>query len=275
MQDILTRHHVQVMGEGDHTLVLAHGFGCDQQIWEAVAEPLAARFRIVLFDLAGCGRAGRCAWQDERHASLDGHAQDLVDILTALDLPPVTLVGHSVSGTIGMLASLVAPERFRQIVAIGPSPRYLNDPPDYLGGFERADILALLDMMERNHFEWAGYLSPITMANSHRPDLAKRLRNSFAAADPGISRAFAEAIFLSDVRDRLAAVQTPTDILYTDQDAIVPGEVIAYLERQICGCRIRRLAASGHYPHMSDPDTVVAGILAAVEFRAPLSLERH
>ena len=38
MQDVIRRNHVQTLGEGDQTLVLAHGFGCDQQIWQPVAE---------------------------------------------------------------------------------------------------------------------------------------------------------------------------------------------------------------------------------------------
>ncbi|MGM0569348.1 alpha/beta fold hydrolase [Marinobacter sp.] len=264
MQDIIHRNHVQILGEGDHTLVLAHGFGCDQLIWQPVAEALAPDFRLVLFDLTGCGRSDLRAWNRDRHASLHGYAEDLIEVLAATTRAPATLVGHSVSGVIGMLAARKAPERFRQIVAIGPSPRYVNDPPDYHGGFEESDIHALLNMMEHNYFEWAGYLSPLAMANSHRPELADRLRRSFAAADPVISRKFAEATFFTDIRDLLSSVPVPVDILYTEQDVIVPPEVVHYLARHLPDCRITRLNATGHYPHMSNPGAVVEGILASL-----------
>ncbi|MCK7542724.1 alpha/beta hydrolase [Marinobacter bryozoorum] len=264
MQDVIRRNHVQTLGEGDHTLVLAHGFGCDHQIWQPVAEALAPDFRLVLFDITGCGQSDLGAWDRSRHSSLHGYAEDLVEVLAASSSDPVTLVGHSVSGTIAMLASRKAPHHFRQIIAIGPSPRYINDPPDYHGGFEERDILDLLDMMEHNYFEWAGYLSPLAMANSHRPELADKLRQSFAAADPVISRKFAEATFLSDVRHLLPSVPVPVDILYTEQDVIVPPEVVAYLGDHLPACRTTRLGATGHYPHMSNPGAVVTGIRAAL-----------
>lgn len=264
MQDIIRRNHVQTLGEGDQTLALAHGFGCDQQIWQPVAESLADHFRLVLFDLTGCGRSDLTAWRRERHSSLAGYADDLIEVLAASTSEPVTLVGHSVSGTIAMLAARKAPERFRPIVAIGPSPRYINDPPDYNGGFEESDVHALLDMMEHNYFEWAGYLSPLAMANSHRPELAEKLRRSFAAADPVISRTFAEATFLSDNREVLEAVPVPVDILYTEQDMIVPLPVIEYLNDHLPDSRTRQLNATGHYPHMSNPEAVVEGIVASL-----------
>lgn len=260
------QHHVRHFGplsaaiQGP-TLVLAHGFGCDQQIWEPVANILAKEYPVVLFDHMGCGRSEIIAYDPKLYTNLFAYAEDLANLVEELDLDRPILVGHSVSGAIGWLASIKAPELFRQVIAIGPSPRYINDPPDYMGGFEERDIHEMIDLMERNHFEWAGYLAPIVMAAEDRPERAEDLRQTFLNADPVISRRFAKSTFMSDIREYLSQVTVPSLILYSDQDVIVPTEVIEYLHRTIPECNIRKLNATGHYPHMSSPVEVAGAIL--------------
>ena len=58
---------------------------------------------------------------------------------------------------VGMLASIEKPEYFDKLIMVGPSPRYLNEGKDYIGGFEKSDITELLDMMEMNFAGWASF----------------------------------------------------------------------------------------------------------------------
>lgn len=265
MTDTLRRHHTRVYGDGQPTLVFAHGFGCDQQIWHGVSPAFEDQSRVVLFDLAGCGRSDPAHWSASRHNSLDGYSTDLIELLDALGSGPVIYIGHSVSGAIGFLAAIRRPDLFQRVIAIGPSPRYINEAPDYFGGFEEPDILGLLDMMERNQFEWAGYLAPQVMGNSHRPELADDLRATLASANPITSRRFAEVTFLSDIRDQLPRIPVPVSILYCREDIIVPLEVVDYLRDQIPDCQTQLLDATGHYPHMSNPDAVTRAIRDELE----------
>jgi pimeloyl-ACP methyl ester carboxylesterase len=49
--DVVTRNNVKIVGAGDGpTIMLAHGFGCDQNLWRLVAERLAPSFRPELGD---------------------------------------------------------------------------------------------------------------------------------------------------------------------------------------------------------------------------------
>src|SRR5690348_18387250 len=137
--DILKRNNVKVAGTGEQPMLFAHGFGCDQNMWRYVAPAFADDYRIVLFDYVGSGRSELDAYDAERYATLDGYAEDVLDVCDALDLRDVIFVGHSVSSMIGVLAARREPERFARLILIGPSPRYVNDAPDYVGGFERAD----------------------------------------------------------------------------------------------------------------------------------------
>lgn len=242
-------------------VVFGHGFGCDQLIWLPVINHLPDSIAPITFDYVGCGRSDFSAYDKHKYASLNGYVQDLIEVLDELNLGELDFVGHSVSGMIGMLAAIKRPDLFKQIIAIGPSPRYLNEP-GYDGGFERDDILELLSMMERNHFEWAGYLAPIVMENSQRPELAEQLRKSFANSNPQISRQFAEVLFLSDNRQWLSQVPVPVGLLFCEVDVIVPSSVINYMAQHIPNNTMVQLDAAGHYPHVSSPKVTCQAIMA-------------
>ena len=259
-RDILKRNNVKVFGKGTQPMLFAHGFGCDQNMWRFVTPAFEDDYRIVLFDYVGSGKSDLQAYSPERYASLEGYTEDVLDICAALDLKDVIFVGHSVSGVVGMLASIREPERFDRLILVGPSPRYINDPPDYVGGFERADIVGLLDVMEKNYIGWANFLAPVVMKNGERPELAQELEESFCSTDPKIARRFAEATFFSDNRKDLARVPVPSLIMQCSEDAIAPLEVGDYLSRHLPGGTLRVLKATGHCPHMSHPEETIAVI---------------
>lgn len=89
----LTRNNVTVTGaRGGRTLVFAHGFGCDQNMWRFVAPQFAAEHRVVLFDHVGAGGSDLSAYRPQRYASLHGYADDVLEILTELEVSDVVFV---------------------------------------------------------------------------------------------------------------------------------------------------------------------------------------
>jgi sigma-B regulation protein RsbQ len=254
------RNNVLVTGpEGRPAVMLAHGFGCDQNMWRLVAPQLAENFRVVLFDHVGAGRSDLSAWQPERYSTLDGYADDVLRICRELELRQLVFVGHSVSAMIGVLAAIREPDRFSKLILVGPSPRYI-DEPGYRGGFSRADIDELLESLDSNYLGWSAAMAPVIMGNPERPELADELAGSFCRTDPAIARAFARTTFLSDNRADLARVTVPTLILQCSRDAIAPGEVGAFVHDQIPGSALVTLPATGHCPQLSAPDATLAAI---------------
>lgn len=269
-QQILIRNNVKVTGYGSKALIFAHGFGCDQNMWRFVVPAFEEKYKVILFDFVGSGRSDIQAYDSSRYYDLNGYAQDILDICSALGLQDAILVGHSVGTTIGMLASIQRPDYFERLVLIGPSARYMNDLPDYIGGFEREDLVALLDMMDMNFQGWANYLAPVIMGNTDRPELSEELETSFCATDPKIARHFAEATFLSDYRNELGKVVVPSLILQCSDDMIAPLEAGAYVHQQMKGSEFRLMDATGHCPHLSHPDETICLIseyFASMELR--------
>jgi sigma-B regulation protein RsbQ len=256
---VLRRNNVRVAGAGDRVMMFAHGFGCDQTMWEPVARNFEQDFRIVLFDYVGHGRSDYGAFTAERYSSLDGFAEDVVEIGDALGVRGAVFVGHSVSAMIGALASLKSPGMFSDLVMVGPSPRYIDDA-GYRGGFSREQIEELLEFLADNHLGWSAAMAPAIMGNSDRPELSQRLENSFCNTDPEIARNFARVTFLSDNRDDLGAVQARTLVLQCSNDIIAPMEVGEYVHARLANSEFRLLQATGHCPNLSAPDEVTAAI---------------
>jgi sigma-B regulation protein RsbQ len=248
----LVRNNVKVFGEGQ-PMLFAHGFGCDQNMWRYVTPAFEKQYQVILFDYVGSGKSDITAYNLEKYNDLNGYANDILDIVTALDLNNIIFVGHSVSCMIGLLAALKQPGRFNKMIFIGPSARYINDAPSYIGGFEKKDIEELLETMDKNYIGWANFLAPAIMKNPDRPELGEELAESFCSTDPVIARQFAEVTFLSDNREDLSKLNIPALILQCSDDLIAPLEVGGYLEQQIAGSTLKIMKATGHCPHMSAP----------------------
>ncbi len=254
MVDVLQRHAVRVMGEPlGQPIVFAHGFGCDQTLWRFVAPAFESTNRVVTFDYVGAGRSDRSAYDPARYSSLDGFAADILDVCHALELEDVVLVGHSVSASVAMLAAIAEPDLFSELVLVTPSPRYLDDLPDYRGGFARGDIDALLGMMDVNATGWAAFLAPVVMGNPEQPELAADLEATFCSIDPVMARQFAEVTFLSDNREDLHKVSTPSLTIQVSNDVVAPVAVGDYLHRHLRDNTLRTIEGTGHCPHVSHP----------------------
>jgi sigma-B regulation protein RsbQ len=262
--EVLERNNVTVRGRGTQPMLFAHGFGCDQNMWRFIAGEFEEDYRVVLFDYVGSGNSDIKAYDPNRYSTLDGYAQDVLDVVHALDLRNVIFVGHSVSSMIGMLAAIQEPDRFAELILIGPSPRYINDEP-YVGGFQKQDIEGLLEMMDRNFIGWANFLAPAIIRNPDRPELGEELTASFCSTDPVIARNFAKATFLADNREDLPKVSVPSLILQCSEDMVAPEAVGEYMSGQLANSTLRVLKATGHCPHMSHPEETSAAIREYLE----------
>ncbi|REL33739.1 alpha/beta hydrolase [Rhodohalobacter sp. SW132] len=259
-QNIIQRNNVKVFGDGDIPLMFAHGFGCDQNMWRFITPAFEKQFKIILFDYVGSGNSDISAYTSERYKTLNGYTRDVLDIIHALELDDVIFVGHSVSSMIGALASIRQPQRFKSLIMIGPSPFYLNDPPEYHGGYEKSTITELLELMEKNYIGWANFFAPEIMKNEERPELTRELENSFCSTDPVIAHDFAKATFLADNRDDLPKIDTPVLIIQCEEDSIASVNVGEYVHSKIGKSTFEIIPANGHCPHLSHPDVTIEAI---------------
>lgn len=257
---MMQKLNARVLGSGSQTLVLAHGFGCDQRIWQKLLPQLQSLpLKLVLFDYAGCGGSQVDEDAIADYSDLQAYASDLLALLAELQLSSVILLAHSVSSAIGMLAAIREPQRFKKILAITPSACYQN-APDYYGGFDTADIEQLLQLMAQNQFGWAGILAPKVLDEPENSVVSQQLTQSFLSNNPAFSRHFARLVFYVDIRAALPQVPIPVTIFYTKADMIVPQQAIDYLVAKLPQARAVLLNVRGHYPQLCQPQLLAEQI---------------
>lgn len=250
------RHNIHVIGDGKTDLIMAHGYGCDQNMWRLITPAFEKDYRIILYDLVGSGASDLGAYDKAKYGKLDGHAKDLLAIAAELTRGPAVFVGHSVSAMIGLLAGIANPGAFATHVMIGPSPCYINDG-DYVGGFSRADIESLLDTLDSNYLGWASAMAPKIMGAPDQPSLGVELTNSFCRTDPDIAKHFARVTFTSDNRADVPKLSEPTLLLQCSDDIIAPRQVGEYLHRHLPKSKLVVIDNIGHCPHLSAPQQII------------------
>lgn len=257
--NITKRNNVNVIGNGSKTMVLAHGFGCDQNMWRFLTPYFMNDYRIVMFDLVGSGCSDIYAYDSIKYDSLHGYADDLIEIIDEFSDIPVILVGHSVSAIIGLLATIKAPQLFHSQIMVAPSPSYINDG-HYVGGFDRENIDELISALENNYLGWSSSTAPAIMGTSNKPELGEELTNSFCNTNPDIAKQFAKVTFLSDHRSDLPKSTIPALIIQCDDDFIAPVCVGEYMKTTMQQAHIYHLKNVGHCPHMSSPEETTKAI---------------
>jgi len=251
---IFELHNGQRSGHGREVAVLSHGFGTDQGAWSALRPWFDQYYDVISFDLAGCGPRGADSYDFDRHGSLFGYADDLLDILDELEVQRCTYIGHSMSGMIGAAASLARPELFERMVFIGASPRYIDDDA-YIGGFKRQDLENLFDSMQANYQAWVAGFAPMVVGVPDTDVIADFSATLFQMR-PDIALNTSRTIFTSDLRTLVPQISRPVHLIQTEQDIAVPVEVSRWLADAIEGATLDVIPASGHLPHMTAVEEV-------------------
>lgn len=259
-EDVEVRNNVRVIGSGKQAILLAHGFGCDQKMWRFLLPELPDNYKVVLFDYVGSGASNLNAYSKQKYATLEGYAQDIIDICITLDLTDVLLVGHSVSGIISLLAAQKIPERIAAMVMVCPSPCFLNISPEYAGGFNEEDLTELLDLMDKNYIGWAQYLAPLVTGEADHNAVTAELSDSFCSTNPVTAKAFAKATFFSDYRAALPLNKHPVLLLQSENDSLASLQIGEYMLQHTPDSILQVVSAKGHCLHMTHPKTVAAAV---------------
>jgi sigma-B regulation protein RsbQ len=259
------RHAVRVRGTGDVVYVLAHGLGGNQAQWDPIADDLATEATVVTFDLAGSGDCDPTVFDPRRHSSIMGFADDLAAILADLDIRGATYVGHSLSGMAGALVAATDPGQFSRMALICASACYVDHPEDdYVGGFSSEAIEAMLEALSSDFILWSSGFAPYVMQNSDRPELSQEFTRTLQAYSPEVAYTAMRAAFTSDFRAHLPRVVTPTLLLQSRDDPAVPMDAARWLQHALPNAELQELPYVGHFPHVVDPQAVLATIRAGL-----------
>ncbi len=245
------RHHYVSKGEGP-PVVLLHGLGGSLHAWWGVIECLSIHHHVIALDLRGHGRsdAGSSGY------SIQSLAQDVAALLSALELPPVTLVGHSMASLVAQQVALDKPEAVDQLVLVGGISWFEPDTKQAYG--DRADTVEAEGLDAIVDAWLAGALAPRTQAKL--PQLVGLARDMFLRNDPTAYARSCRALAKMP-RIQREDIGQPTLLVVGDHDRSTPIAMTEELHAEIPVSRVRVIPTAAHWVMLEQPDALAAAIL--------------
>ncbi len=262
-------------GRGD-TVLLVHGMAGSSRTWRDVVPSLAEHHRVLAPDLVGHGRSEK----PPGDYSLGAFANLLRDLLDALGIDQVTIVGQSLGGGIAMQFAYQFPDRVDRLVLVSSGGlgrevswilRLLAAPgaevalPVVAPWFVREPGMAVSRWL-RDHGVRVAPLAEMWDAYASLTDAENRaafLRTLRAVVDPG-----GQSV---DASDRLhLAAGLPTLIIWGDADAIIPVEHGREAHAALPGSRLEIFEGVGHFPQTEEPARFLSVLEDFLQTTAPL-----
>jgi len=263
----LNGHLVAYRDEGDpaaEPLLLIHGVAGSSLAWVPLFAHLSDKYRVIAPDLLGHGQSDK----PRADYSLGAFAVWLRDFLDALDIPAVTLVGHSLGG--GIALQLVYQHRAysRRLVLVNSGGLGSDvSMPLRLLSTPGAELLLPVVASRPAVLLGNGVLALLTAGGLvESPRTRERWRKYFTLADPLTRHAFLRTLrSVVDIRgqtlsalDRLPRLvgDVPTLIVAGAQDEVIPSSHAHAAHAALPGSRLEIIDDAGHHPMLDRPATL-------------------
>jgi pimeloyl-ACP methyl ester carboxylesterase len=260
---------------GAPALILLHGLGSDRRTWRGVLPALSRHSHVLALDLLGFGASGKPRDGDY---SVAAQAALVRDIVVALGLRRVGVVGHSFGGGVAMSFAYQFPERTATLglICSGGLGRELA-PALRLAATPSAAFLA--HTVHSRTPGWLHRLAGHVVAHAGWATTAEidgALRALDSLRDPGARDAFRrtlrDTVHWSGQRltatDRLHLLAaTPTLLIAGRRDSCIPHEHTVAAHHRLPASKLAVLDA-GHFPQLECPEDVARLISTFVRANA-------
>ena len=228
-----------------------HGFGGSVRWWGNQKAFIAENYSTLVVDLPGHGAS---SWQP---ITLQGMAQDMRQILDAVEFSHVNVVASSFGGLLALELYRLAPERIARISFVGSLPKFARSEA-YPAGLDIENIRTLSHQFQG---DYAGILdiffrSLFTMQERSLPSYQKV--KELRATDPLPQReallAFLEILEKTDLRDRLSSLVCPVQYITGAEDPLCPKAIMDWIQEHAINARLDFIGGCGHLPFLTEPD---------------------
>lgn len=237
--------------------VFLHGWSQDRFSFEPQKRALAGHVRFIALDQRGHGDSFTPATASR--ATLAHLRDDLMMLFEELSLENCTLVGWSMGAMVAwMAADAGLSSRLQGIVSVDMSP-FVGHAEDWAGGLALGDPEHLaFDHDKTGNAGWHDYIAAFTSRvlakGSTNTELIDTLQDAARRADPAGAASLWQSLISMDLRDAVAQLDVPLLAAYGCRSQFFSEAASAFLE--VTAPHARRIAfeASGHAPHLEEPD---------------------
>jgi pimeloyl-ACP methyl ester carboxylesterase len=259
--------HYKVVGQGEPTILLLHGFAASVFSWRKVMEPLGEMGTVIAFDRPAFGLTERPMpgeWADENPYTPEAQANLTVRLMDELGVERAVLVGHSAGGSIALLTTLCYPERVEALVLEDASVYEVNGAPEWLHPLLHIPQMDRLGpVMVRSLVLWG---EAAIRTACHDPDkitveLVSGYKKPLQAEN--WDRALWELVLASHplgLGDRLEEVTVPVLVVTGEHDRIVLARNSERLAEELPRADLAVIPNCGHVPHEECPSLFLEAV---------------
>jgi proline-specific peptidase len=260
------RLYYETMGpEGAPALVLLHGApglsDCRDQVRDY--SPLADEFRLLFFDIRGCGRS-----EEQPPYTHDQWVADVDELTRQVGIDTFALLGHSYGGIIAQEYVLAHPERLTKLILLATSPSTVENDETInralaanLPGLDERNLRQLFEGRTESNEElreMRELLMPLYFEGPFDPELPKQIADRAFFHYETHNYAFAVNNPAYDVREGLRDVKVPTLVLSGGNDWITPLAKSQEITSLIPASRLEVFENSGHMPNVEEHDKLMS-----------------
>jgi pimeloyl-ACP methyl ester carboxylesterase len=257
----VTLYH-QSEGAGE-PLILLNGIAMSVVSWDVVARPLAKQYRVIR-----CDFRGQLMTPAAPPRNVAEHADDVAGLLDQLGVDSLHVIGTSFGGVIGTFLALRHPERVRSLTTIASADGFDESMADEVARW-RAACIASLEGPDRGHL--SDVLEPVAYSEewvaAHRAERVRRRAQISALPDSWFEGLIAllDSAHSLRLRDDLAGVRCPTQVIAAELDGFVPLDRARGFAEAIDGAGFEIIEGAGHAVVVEQPKRVVELCLAFLE----------
>ncbi len=241
---------------GAPVLLLSSGLGGSAGYWAPNLAALAAQHRVLLYDHRGTGRSDRVI---EGMLTVERMADDMRIVMAAAGAERATVIGHAAGGLAGLALALAAPERVERLVVINGWARL---DPHTARCFDTRLVLLRNGARPYLHAQPLFLYPPQWISDNH--DRLQVEEEELLAHFPDaemVQRRIA-AVRHFNILGRMGEVRTPTLLIASDDDMLVPPSCSEVLAKGIPGAQLARLTSGGHACNVTRADNFNRWLLA-------------
>jgi 3-oxoadipate enol-lactonase len=235
---------VRRQGEGD-PVVLLHPLALSGELWRPLAAALGDEFDVLSLDLRGHGASG---W-DGQPFTIEDMALDVAEVLDALGLGAVGVLGMSMGGSVGVTFAGLFPERVRSLVLADTTAWYGENA--VAAWAERAERAAATPRAEQLPFQIDRWFSPAFLERD--PVEVERVTRIFLRTDSRAHAAASVAMGALDSRRLLPSVRATTLVMVGEDDYATPPAMAGELAGGIPGATLLLLPGLRHMSLVERP----------------------
>jgi pimeloyl-ACP methyl ester carboxylesterase len=218
--------YYEIIGQGE-PIVFIHGLGSSSRDWEMQIDMFSKNYQVVVYDVRGHGKSDK----PPGPYSMTLFANDAIELIEALDIAPVHVVGISMGGMVGLQLVVDAPDLVKSLVVVNSGPELIiRTLKERIQFFQRDLIVRILGMRKMGEV-----LSERLFPKTEQGDIRKIFVERWAENDPRAYRESMRAIVGWTVSEQIERIACPVLVIAADEDYTPVEAKAAYVKKLQCG----------------------------------------